>query len=375
MKVAIIGAGVVGTMAAWQLARSGNEVVVLEQFRLDHDKGSSFGDSRVVRQVYPDRFYTELMAESYALWDELQAACPQDELFFRAGGLFFGPREHPQMQEAASALNASGVEHEVWDAAETRRRYPRVALQPGEIALYEPSMGYARASNAVRAAAELAREAGATIRVETRVAGVEQASAGTAVRLITHDGQEFIADRLLLCAGPWSGPLLASLGIPLPFTVTRQTYLHLIPVEGDEEFEAGRFPVWIDAGTNYYGFPRIGSLPGVKIAHHFPGDKTTPEEVERTVSEADKREIVRYASARFPGLSSNVGYDKVCLYTMTPDEDFVIDSVPSIAGAWFIAGLSGHGFKFGPLLGKIGSDLALGTPVRYDVSRFRASRF
>jgi monomeric sarcosine oxidase len=375
MKVAIIGAGIVGTMAAWHLARTGHEAIILEQFRLDHDRGSSFGDSRIVRRVYPNRIYTELMAEGYALWDELQAEFPHKELFFRAGGLFFGPKGHPDMLSAAAALNGSAVEHEVLDSLEVRRRYPEMKLSPGEIALYEPSMGYARASNAVLAAAQLAREAGATIREETAVAGIEQASSGTAVRLLTQAGEEFIADRLLICAGPWSGPLLASLGAPLPLQVTRQPYIHLHAASNEQDFEVGRFPVWIDTNSLYYGFPHLGDIGGVKIARHTPRETTTPESVDRTVHPDDIEGIVRYASERFPNLSSKVAYEKVCLYTVTPDEDFVIDSLPDIAGAYYIAGLSGHGFKFGPLLGKIGADLATGTPVRYDLSPFRASRF
>ena len=169
MRVAIIGAGVVGALASWRLARDGHEVTVFEQYRLDHDRGSSFGDSRIVRRVYADPFYTELMAEGYDLWDELQSAVPQTELFFRAGGLFFGPKGHSDVQAARRALADSGVEHEVLDPADTRRRYPAVGLQPGEIALYEPGMGYARASNVVQAAAELARNCGASIREERKL--------------------------------------------------------------------------------------------------------------------------------------------------------------------------------------------------------------
>lgn len=375
MRVAIIGAGVVGTMAAWRLARAGHEVVVLEQCNLDHDQGSSFGDSRIVRRVYADPFYTELMAEGYDLWDELQAAAPETEIFYRAGGLFFGPENHPDVHSARSALAQVGVEHELLDPAETGRRYPAFVLASGEIALYEPGMGYARASNVVRTAAQLARNAGASIREETPVSGIESDLGGTAVRLVTHEDEEFIADRLLITAGPWSGPLLAKLGRTLPLTVTRQAYIHLQPAQNDELFEVGQFPVWIDADTLYYGFPRLGEVPGVKIASHLLGMATTPQNVDRDVHPSDRQGPLAYAARRFPDLSANIVYDKVCLYTMTPDEDFVIDTVPGLSNSLFIAGLSGHGFKFGPFLGKLAADLLTQTPVRYDLSRFRAGRF
>lgn len=375
MKVAVIGAGVVGALAAWNLARRGHEVVVLEQFQIDHDRGSSYGDSRIVRRVYADPFYTELMAEGYELWDELQSQAPDTELFCRAGGLFFGPADHPDVRSAKDALANAGVAHEVLDPAETRRRFPAVRLEDNEIALFEHGMGYARASNVVRTAARLAREAGATIREQVTVKSIEPGSAGTDVRILTLAGEEIEAERLLVAAGPWSGPLLGKLGVMLPLTVTRQAYLHLQPARHPESFEAGRFPVWIDAKTLYYGFPRLGDVPGVKIASHIIGQATTPQAVDREVHPDDREGTITYAATRFPDLSAEVAYEKVCLYTMTPDEDFVIDTVPSVPGAHFIAGLSGHGFKFGPLLGKIAADLVTGTPVRYDLSRFRADRF
>ena len=158
MRVLIIGVGGVGAMAAWRLAQSGQEVVAFEQFGIDHDRGSSYGDSRIVRRVYPDPLYTNLMADAYDLWDELQAQSPDEELFLRAGGVFVGPRSHPLIQQAQDALRTSGVDYEVLDRAECTRQFPAFALENDEVAIYEPSMGYARASNSVRAAIRLAKQ-------------------------------------------------------------------------------------------------------------------------------------------------------------------------------------------------------------------------
>src|SRR5579872_2872659 len=185
MRVVIIGVGAAGAMAAWRLARAGHEVIALEQFRLDHDRGSSYGDSRIVRRVYPDLLYTSLMADAYALWDELQAQSA-DRLFVRAGGVFYGPPDHPQVEAARQALASSGVDYEVLDDAECRRRFPALALHAGEVALYEPGMGYARASRCVRAAAHLARQHGAVIREECAVEGIEAGGRGSGgVRVTT----------------------------------------------------------------------------------------------------------------------------------------------------------------------------------------------
>ncbi|HZO89416.1 MAG TPA: N-methyl-L-tryptophan oxidase [Chthonomonadaceae bacterium] len=374
MRVVIVGAGGVGAMAAWRLAKAGHEVIALEQFRLDHDKGSSYGDSRIVRRVYPDALYTALMADAYPLWDELQAQFPGEELCVRSGGLFFGPETHPLVQSAAQALAENDVDHEILSAEACARRFPAFALRPEEIALYEPSMGYARASRCVRAAAQLARQHGAQILEERRVESIEAAPEGLRVR--TQAGETFTTDRLLLTAGPWTGPQLAKLGVQAPLVVTRQPYIHLQPARNAADFEPERFPPWIDATAPItYGLPRLGDLPGVKIGLHDGGQITTPETVDRRVREEDRAAVRRYAAARFPWLSPEVVYEKVCLYTNTPDEDFIVDAVPGLPGAFVISGCSGHGFKFTPLLGQIAADLATGTPVPYELSRFRLARF
>ena len=371
-RIAVVGIGGVGSMAAWRLAQAGHKVVGLEQFLVDHDRGSSYGDSRIVRRVYPDALYTSLMAESYALWDELIASAPAEELLVRAGGLFFGPADHPDVQAAGQALEQSGVPFETLDARECGKRYPAFRLQPHEVALLEPTMGFARASRCVRAATRLARALGAEIREECPVAGIESARAGVCV--ITDAGERIEADGLVVCVGPWAAPLLRSLGLDLPLTVTRQAYVHLQPASHPEAFTVRNFPTWIDAGTNHYGFPILGGLPGVKLASHDRGIATLPETVDRTVTEADKDLCRAYARERFPWLGPEVVYAKICLYTNTPDEHFVIDRIPGLSNSVVIGGLSGHGFKFTPLLGQIAADLVTGRPIPHDLSRFRAGR-
>lgn len=401
MRVLTVGVGAVGAMATWRLAQSGQEVLAFEQFTLDHDRGSSYGESRIVRRVYPDPLYTKLMADAYGLWDELQGHFPQQELFRRAGGLFFGRADNPLIAQAKEALKENKVASEVLDAVECSRRFPAVALRPEEVALFEPSMAYARASRCVLAAAQLAKQNGATIFENSAIINIAADSSG--VRVTTQEGKTFEGDRLLLTAGPWTGPYLAKLGINVPLIVTRQTYIHLEPrgnlnskdvgkmdanyfdshpndlnqkVGSDSDiFQPGRFPIWIDADTNFYGFPQLGDVPGVKIALHVKGVATTPELVDRHVTEADVDAIRHYARQRFPLLSETVVYSKVCLYTNTPDEDFIIDELPDFPNTYLIGGLSGHGFKFAPLLGQILTDLAQGKPLSYDLTRFRLTRF
>jgi sarcosine oxidase len=376
-------------MAAWRLAAAGHEVTALEQFRIDHDRGSSYGDSRIVRRVYHAQLYTEMMAEAYRLWDELMARSGVRDLFVRSGGIYFGPADHADVVAAEAALRASGVPYERLDAAECARRFPAVRLDAAEVALFEPSMGYARASRAVRAAVKLARGGGATVREETPVAAIESAPAGVRVRLAT--GEILMADWLLISSGPWSESLLKTLGVALPLTVTRQPYIHLTPLHDEDSFLPGVFPVWIDAAANTYGFPRLGDVPGVKIGIHDFGLASSPDcsivsntpgvtpvkspPIDRTVHETDREAVRAYARRRFPALGTVTAYEKVCLYTVTPDQHFIIDSVPGMPRITLISACSGHGFKFTPLLGQIAADLVSESGALRDLSTFRLSRF
>ena len=375
MRVLIIGVGGTGAAAAWRLAKAGHDVTALEQFPLDHDKGSSYGDSRIIRRVYPDALYTGLMADAYTLWDELQAEMPDEEIFRRAGGIYAGPEDNSLMQAAQTALSASGVPYHILDSRECCRRFPAFSLRAdrNEIALYEPSMGYVRASRAVLAMANLARRNGAQIIESNPVTRINRNSSGVSVQ--AESGEKFEADRLIIAGGAWTQRLLEPLGVSVPLTVSRQSYIHLKPKTKSEDWNAGRFPVWIDAEANTYGFPQISGVPSLKIGLHDHGIAVTPETVLRELQEEDVSVLLNYAAGRFPGIGAEIVYEKVCLYTNTPDEDFIIDRVPGQPNIIVLSACSGHGFKFAPLLGRIAADLAAETPVPYGLSRFRLSRF
>ena len=376
MRVVIVGVGGAGAMAAWRLAQAGHEVVALEQFEIDHDKGSSYGDSRVVRRVYPDPLYTALMEDAYPLWEELQSHFPTTELYAQTGGIYFASKGISLLTDAREALAASKVAHEILDISEATQRFPAFTFQLDEAVLYEPSMGYLRTSRCVAAAVALARSHGADIQENVSIAAIDTDTNG--VRVTLENGEEFAADSLLLCAGAWTGPLLAKLGIdvPYPVTITRQTYHHLaVPEANAADYAPKRFPVWIDASTNFYGLPALDEVPGIKISLHEHGEPATPEAVERSITDADTEKVLRYAAHRFPALSGKVTYEKVCLYANTPDEDFIIDSVPGMTHTFVVSACSGHGFKFVPLVGQIAADLATGNALPYDLSRFRLARF
>jgi monomeric sarcosine oxidase len=369
-RIAVLGAGGVGSAAARFLARDGHDVTVIEQFEPDHDRGSSYGTSRIIRKTYTDGFYTALMGAAYPLWDELEREAGEP-LFARTGGLFFGPADHPELAAIRRALGDNGVPFEELDPAACAKRFPRLRLLEGESGVFEREAGFLHASECVRANLRLAAAHGARLRTKTAVEALEPRPSG--ITLVLAGGERLEFDRVVVAAGPWTARLLSRF-VPLPFTVTRQAYCHFEPHVPVAEFGADRFPVWIDFATDFYGFPYDGRTPGVKVAWHETGLATDPDRVDRGIQDTDRQPLRRYCAAHLPSLSPRIRYEKVCLYTMSPDKDFVVDHLPGEPRVSLVGGLSGHGFKFTVLLGRIAAWMAEGQQVPWDLSRFSLAR-
>ena len=370
MKIAVIGVGGTGSAAARFLAAAGHEVVGFEQFRIGHDRGSSHGESRIIRYTYPDLLYTQMMGDAYPLWAALEAEAGE-ELFVRCGGLFFGARGDRHVDETRRSLRATGLPFEELDADAANARFPALRLRDDETALFQPESGFLRSTRCVLANTRLAREQGAVIHEETPVR--EVVPYGDRVLVRTEAGAETAVDRAIVTAGAWMGKLLADLRMPL--RVTRQQIVYLRPARDAESFAPGRFPVWIDATANLYGFPSDGRIDGIKLASHHPGETADPDAPRPAVSSGYERDMIAYAADRLPDLGAEVTHAQTCLYTNTPDEDFVLDRAPGSPHVWLVSGCSGHGFKFTVLLGRIAADLATGGAYGRDLSRFSLRRF
>lgn len=362
MRIGIVGAGVAGAFTAWTLAKHGHSVTVFEQHDIGHDRGSSHGASRIVRKTYPDRLHTRLMDEAYPLWDQAQseAGC---EWLVRTGILYLGPANHPEMMAVADALDAVRI---AWENVVPSGDDHGLRWHPGETGILQREGGFLRAGAAVEGAIAQAVRAGAEVLSGTRVDELTIDGAGVSCKTLRGD-RTF--DRMVVCAGAWTSRLLPGLADRL--VPTRQVWGYA----SHSDASSGSAPemVWIDALSHWYGFPPETGSSLAKIAHHHPGERVDPNLVERIVGEADTARIADASAARLGRLGPIVD-PGTCLYTNTPDGCFILDH--ALGGrVTVVSACSGHGFKFGPLIGHLAADACVSGAWRNDLTVFRADRF
>jgi len=370
--VAIAGLGGMGSAIAAHCAARGASVIGLEQFRPAHDLGSSHGKSRMIRKAYfEDAAYVPLVLRSYELWRTLERETGADLL--RITGVLSGGDEN---SEIISGTKRAAAQHdlslEVLSREQVSKRYPRVKLLENEVALFEPDGGVLDPEGAVRAHFKAARAAGAELRFETAMQSWEAKDDGVQLQLA--DGTRLSARKLVLSLGPWFKQTLEALGVTL--RVQRNVQAWFSPSTG--LYDADRFPAFLldRAGlpAPLYGFPDFGD--GLKVAFHGLGQITTAEEIDRDVDMArDVSPIAQELERWMPGAAATFREAKPCMYSLTPDGNFVIDRHPANSNVVLCGGFSGHGFKFAPVIGEIAADLALDGGSRHRIDFLSLKRF
>jgi sarcosine oxidase len=369
--LAVIGLGVMGSAALAALASRGGHAVGIDRFTPGHDRGSSHGATRVIRLGYFEHpSYVPLVRAAYPLWRELEAESGAS-LLTVTGILEMGAAGSDLVAGTLRSARLHGLPHEVLDAAGMMKRFPAFRLPDDFIGVLQPDGGVLQAEPAVAAFQWVARQAGADLRMEERVLGV--APEGDGVRVTTERG-EVRAGCAIVAVGPWLKTLLPQLAVPL--RVTRQVLAWFAPVRHAHQFAADCFPVFLLQNQDglFYGFPADNT--GVKIAKHHHLDETAdPDDCSRTVSAADETVIRSVLKAHVPDADGPLVVARTCLYTMTPDGDFILDRLPGRPQIIVASPCSGHGFKFAPLIGEILADLATTGRTGYDISRFSLERF
>jgi sarcosine oxidase len=371
VDVAVIGLGAMGSAALHHLASRGQRVVGIEQFRPGHDRGSSHGETRIIRLGYFEHpSYVPLVRAAYPLWRALERKSGQSLLRI-TGIIELGAPDGTLVAGTLRSSRAHGLPHEVLDAAGVMRRFPVFRVPSRFIGVFQPEGGILAAEPAIHAQIALAKAAGADVRTNETVRAVEPRPGG--VRIVTDTGH-IEAGQAIVAAGPWVKKLLPD--FPVPLRVTRQVLGWFEPADA-AMFGRERCPVFMieNAAGVFYGFP-AGAKPGIKFAkHHHEDEAVDPAARARPMSGSDEALLRAALAAHVPAADGKLLDAQACLYTMAPDGDFILDRLPAYPDIIVASPCSGHGFKFAPVIGEILADLATtGTP-RHDISRFRLARF
>ena len=369
--VVVIGLGAMGSSAAFHLAARGLRVAGIDRFDPPHALGSTHGRTRIIREAYYEHpVYVPFVRQAYEQWSALERMSGTT-LFQRTGGLMLGSEASELLQGTLASAREHLIAIEVLESSEIRRRFPAIAPDPPMIGVLEKRAGLLFPEACVSAHLAMARKLGAELHTNTAVSALELTADGLTVH--TSDNI-FRARKVVLAAGPWMSGLLSMVGVEFPLTVERQT-MHWL--EGGYPAVTGpeRMPLlMVETHDNrlFYATPDVGD--GVKAALHHGGAFVNIDYVPRAVTVEDTEPVLTLAARYLPGAGGRIRESAVCLYTDTPDRDFVIDTVCD-GNVVVTSACSGHGFKFASVVGMLACQLALDEEPALDVSAFRSNRF
>ena len=354
----VLGAGATGSAAAYQLARRGEPVTLVEQFRVGHDRGSSHGDARIARHSYADPTYARLMVDAFKGWRDLEADAGQN-LFVRTGGVSLCPPGVDYVAKVAACLDAAGIPHRRMAGGELNRITPAFAVPEDHDVVFEPDAGMLAAARIVATHVDLARRHGGEGTRVIEDCPIRRVDLDAERPTLLADDLRVTADRLIVAAGPWVGRLLP--GLVPGLRATRQQVIYFRPADL-APFSIGRLPTFIVMGERpmdaFYGMPEfLGG--GVKIARHG-GPEVDPDDDDRSIG-VDYRDLIRwFLRGHLPALAdAPIARTEVCRYTVADDEHFRVGPWPGRPDVLLASPCSGHGFKFSNLIGRVLADLAI----------------
>ena len=369
----VVGLGAMGSATLCQLALRGWRVLGLEQFSAGHSLGSSHGDSRIIRESYfENSLYVPLVQRAHDLWRELEERSGTSLMTIN-GGIMIGPPDGIVVSGALRSAAEHDLPYELLTPEATRERFPAFCLADDLVAVLDPRAGFLDPEACNTAHVNVAREAGAEARFNEPV--LAWTSDGAGVRVRTASGN-YLADRLVIAGGAWNGELLRDFRLPL--TVERQSVFWLEPEGEIKSYNSARFPIYAHEykpGSICYGFPRLPR--GVKASVMHGGETSQhPDRVRRTIDESEAEPLRAALSPVLPGLAkAAIRESGVCIFTNTPDHDFIVDFHPDYPQVLVSSACSGHGFKFASALGEAQADLLTTGSARFDLSAFRIDRW
>ncbi|WP_126664032.1 N-methyl-L-tryptophan oxidase [Haloterrigena salifodinae] len=370
--VIVIGVGGMGSATAAHLADRGCDVLGLERYDVPHSMGSSHGITRIIRRAYYEQpSYIPLIERAYELWDDLADETGRD-VIHRTGSIDAGPPDNVVFEGSLRSCEEHDIPHEVLTSAEVTERFPGYDLPAGYKALYQPDGGFVVPEQAIVGYVETAQAAGAEVRARERVLEWEP-TADEGVRVETDRGT-YEAGNMVLAAGAWNYKFTDALeGLAVP----ERQVLGWFQPDRPSTFEPENFPVWnlkVPEGR-FYGLP-IYDVPGFKIGkYHHRDEQVDPDDYEREPNPEDERLLREVTENHFTDAAGPTMRLATCMFTNSPDEHFILDTLPEHPQVAVGAGFSGHGFKFASVIGEILADLAVDGDTDYPVNMFRLDRF
>jgi glycine/D-amino acid oxidase-like deaminating enzyme len=371
--IAVIGAGAFGGWTALHLLERGARVTLLDAWGPGNSRSSSGGETRVMRGTYgPDQPYTEMAARALKLWQKYERRWKR-QFLHRTGVLWMAPAQDDAFERGSvKTLRAAKIKFQELSSPQMRKRWPQINFEGIEWGIFEPECGYLDARASCQAVAEAFVAARGRYQ---QLAAVPDGLEDAPMRgIVLSDGTRLKADYYVFACGPWLGKLF-------PQTIgnlvqpTKQDIFFFGAPPGDDRFSDKHLPVWGDhRGRFRYGIPG-DARRGFKIADDTRGPSFDPTSGERVIDPETLRDIREYVAFRFPALKDAPLLEtRVCQYEQTPDSHFIIDRHPEMKNVWLLGGGSGHGFKHGPAIGEMLSELILNEKqpeAIFQLARFR----
>ncbi|MCT4777155.1 MULTISPECIES: N-methyl-L-tryptophan oxidase [Exiguobacterium] len=369
--VAVIGAGTMGMSAASLLTERGAHTLVIDAFDPPHNKGSHHGDTRMIRHAYGEgRAYVSLVKRAQKLWEELDHTS-QYPIFKKTGVLGLGPRDSAFLDETIASAKKYDLPLQLLSKQDVETRWPGISIPDDYIGCYETESGLLYSENAIRAYRERATANGAELVMNTPVESLEFHEDG--VTIVTSEAT-FYAKKVIVTVGAWAKQLLPDLLLPL--APTRKVVGWF---DADETlYSDASFPSFFveEDDRMFYGFPSLDGA-GLKVGRTDGGQAINPNLHTQDFGryEADEGDLRHFLETYMPEANGALNQGKTCLYTMSDDHDFIVDVHPEHHNVIIACGFSGHGFKFGSVMGEVLSQLTLDGQTPFDLSRFRLARF